>query len=89
VEEDLSRVVGDAAAHRAVSAARGAAAWGKDASERLAAGAAEYWTEEDPLIATRVKVDGFVAGVTELRDAVERLDKRIALLEKGNASPSS
>jgi ubiquinone biosynthesis protein UbiJ len=30
-----------------------------------------------------VKVEGFVAGVTELRDAVERLDKRIALLEKG------
>ncbi len=87
VEEDLSKVVGDAAAHRAVSAARGAAAWGKDASERLAAGAAEYWTEEDPLIATRVKVEGFIAGVTELRDAVERLDKRIALLEKGDAPP--
>jgi ubiquinone biosynthesis protein UbiJ len=84
VEEDLSKVFGDAAAHRLVSTARDAAAWGKDASERLAAGAAEYWTEEDPLIATRVKVEGFVAGVTELRDAVERLDKRIAALEKGS-----
>jgi len=84
VEEDLSKVVGDAAANRMVSAARGAAAWGKDASERLAAGAAEYWTEEDPLIASRVKVDGFVAGVTELRDAVERLDKRIERLEKSS-----
>jgi ubiquinone biosynthesis protein UbiJ len=82
VEEDLSKVVGDAAAHRAVSTARAAAAWGRDASERLAASAAEYWTEEDPLIASRVKVEDFVAGVTELRDAVERLDKRIALLEK-------
>jgi ubiquinone biosynthesis protein UbiJ len=80
VEEDLSKVVGDAAAHRAVSAARAAAAWGKDASERLAAGAAEYWTEESPLIATRVKVEDFVAGVTELRDTVERLDKRIERL---------
>lgn len=77
VEEDLSKVVGDAAANRMMSAARGAAAWGKDASERLAAGAAEYWTEEDPLIASRVKVEDFIAGVTELRDAVERLDKRI------------
>lgn len=80
VEEDLSRVVGDAAAHRAVAAARDAAAWGRDASGRLAAGAAEYWTEEDPLIASRVKVEQFVDGVTELRDAVERLDKRIELL---------
>jgi ubiquinone biosynthesis protein UbiJ len=82
VEEDLSKVVGDAAANRMVSAARGAAAWGKDASERMAAGAAEYFTEEDPLIASRVKVEGFVAGVTELRDAVERLEKRIERLEK-------
>ncbi len=86
VEEDLSKVVGDAAAHRAVSVARDAAAWGKDASERLAAGAAEYWTEEDPLIASRVKIEQFVAGVSELRDAVERLDKRIEHLEKGSGS---
>ncbi len=55
---------------------------GKGASGRLAAGAAEYWTEEDPLFASRVKVEGFVAGVTELRDAVDRLDKRIGILEK-------
>jgi ubiquinone biosynthesis protein UbiJ len=83
VEEELSRVVGDAAANRMVSAARGAAAWGRDASGRLAAGAAEYWTEEEPLIASRVKVESFVAGVTELRDAVERLGKRIERLENG------
>ncbi len=83
VEEELSRVVGDAAANRIVSAARGAAAWGRDASGRLAAGAAEYWTEEEPLIASRVKVESFVAGVTELRDAVERLGKRIERLENG------
>ena len=83
VEEDLSRVVGDAAANRMVSAARGAAAWSRDASGRLAAGAAEYWTEEEPLIASRVKVESFVAGVTELRDAVERLGKRIERLEAG------
>jgi ubiquinone biosynthesis protein UbiJ len=82
VEEDLSKVVGDAAASRLVGAARDAASWGRDASGRLAAGAAEYWTEEDPLIASRVKVEDFIAGVSELRDAVERLDKRIERLEK-------
>lgn len=80
VEEDLAKIVGDAAAHHVAGATRDAAAWGKDASERLAAGAAEYWTEEDPLIATRVKVEGFIAGVTDLRDAVERLEKRIERL---------
>jgi ubiquinone biosynthesis accessory factor UbiJ len=77
VEEDLSRAVGDIAAHRIVSAARGMREWGRDASLRVAQGAAEYWTEESPLIATRVKIDAFVNEVAELRDAIERLEKRI------------
>jgi len=80
VEEDLSKVVGDVAAHRMVGAARGAATWGREASLRLAQGAAEYWTEEAPLIASRVKVESFVREVAELRDAVERLEKRIERL---------
>ena len=80
VEEDLSKVVGDVAAHRMVGAAREAAAWGREASLRLAQGAVEYWTEEAPLIASRVKVESFVREVAELRDAVERLDKRIERL---------
>jgi ubiquinone biosynthesis protein UbiJ len=80
VEDDLSRVVGDIAAHRIVAAARGAREWGRDASLRVAQGAAEYWTEESPLIATRVKIDSFVVGVAELRDAVERLAKRVEKL---------
>ncbi len=82
VEEDLSKVVGDAAAHRAVGAASAAAGWGRDAAGRLAASAAEYFTEEAPLIASRVKVAGFVDEVSALRDAVERLEKRIENLEK-------
>lgn len=79
-EEDLSRVVGDIAAHRIVSAARAFRAWSADTGVRIAQGAAEYWTEESPLIATRVKVDTFVSAVAELRDAVERLEKRIGKL---------
>ena len=77
VEEDLSKVVGDIAAHRMVSGARSFSRWGRDAALRSAQGAAEYWTEEAPLIASRVKVEGFVREVAELRDAVERLEKRI------------
>jgi len=80
VEEDLSKVVGDIAAHRMVGAAREAAEWGREASLRLAQGAAEYWTEEAPLIASRVKVESFVREVAELRDAVERLEKRVERL---------
>ena len=81
VEEDLSRVVGDIAAHRLVGAARGLARWSRDASLRMAQGAAEYWTEESPLVASRVKVEGFARDVSGLRDAVARLERRIARLE--------
>ena len=80
VEEDLARAVGDIAAHRIVSVARQVGRWGRDASLRIGQGAAEYWTEESPLIATRVKVESFVSEVGELRDAVERLEKRIESL---------
>jgi len=80
VEEDLSKVVGDIAAHRIVGAGRAVSRWGRDATLRAAQGAAEYWTEESPLIASRVKVDGFVREVSELRDALERLEKRIERL---------
>lgn len=81
VEEDLSRVVGDIAAHRIVSGARAFDAWSRDAVLRVAQGAAEYWTEESPAIASRVKVEGFVRDVSDLRDAVDRLEKRVERLE--------
>ena len=76
-EEDLSHVVGDIAAHRIVATARGFGRWGRDAAWRSAQGAAEYATEEAPLIASRVKVESFLREVDELRDAVERLEKRV------------
>jgi ubiquinone biosynthesis protein UbiJ len=79
-EEDLSKIVGDIAAHRIASGARELRRWGRDAGLRVAQGAAEYWTEESPLIASRVKVQGFVQEVESLRDAVDRLEKRIEKL---------
>jgi len=73
--------VGDIAAHRLVGAACGFARWSHDASLRVAQGAAEYWTEESPLVASRVKVEGFARDVSALRDAVASLERRIARLE--------
>jgi ubiquinone biosynthesis protein UbiJ len=80
-EEDLSKAVGDIAAHRIASAARAFSRWGREAALRLGQNAAEYWTEESPLIASRVKVESFVREVPRLRDAVDRLEKRIERLE--------
>jgi ubiquinone biosynthesis protein UbiJ len=80
-EEDLSRAVGDVAAHRIAGGARAMRKWSRDAALRMAQGATEYWTEESQLIASRVKVEDFVAGVSQLRDAIERLEKRVERLE--------
>jgi ubiquinone biosynthesis accessory factor UbiJ len=77
VEEDLSRVVGDIAAHRIVRGARAFSAWGRDAAFRTTAAAAEYWTEESPLIASRVKVEDFTRGVAELDAAITTLEGRL------------
>jgi ubiquinone biosynthesis protein UbiJ len=81
VEEELSRVVGDAAAHRLVGAARDLAAWQLDAARRFAAAFMEYAQEEAGLLAPRAGHDELAAGVARLRDALERLEKRIERLE--------
>jgi len=80
VEEDLAKVVGDIAAHRIVSAARGFRHWGRDAAFRTVAGAAEYWTHESPLIASRVKVEDFTRAVADLDAALTRLEARVRQL---------
>ena len=84
-EEDLARVVGDAPAHRAASAARSFRDWARDARLRMAQGAAEYWTEEQPLIASRVKLESFAREVSALSDDLARLEERVARL--GTSGP--
>ncbi len=76
-EEDLSRLFGDAAAHTLAGAARDFAAWQADAARRLAAGFMEYAVEEGRLLAPRAHFAAFAAEVSRLRDALERLEKRI------------
>jgi len=76
-EEDLARAIGDIPAHRLASAARAFRDWGRDAAVRVAQGASEYWTEERPLIASRVKVESFIGDVKALQADLERLEARI------------
>jgi ubiquinone biosynthesis protein UbiJ len=76
-EEDLSKVFGDVVAHRLAAGTRAFAAWQREAVLRLAENLAEYWTEEQPLLARPSDVEAFCRGVDTLRDDVARLDKRI------------
>jgi ubiquinone biosynthesis protein UbiJ len=79
-EEELSRWVGDIAAHRLAGAARGVAAWHADAARRIAGSVVEYATEEGGLLVRRGELAGLAAAQARLRDGLERLEKRIERL---------
>lgn len=79
-EEDLSKLVGDIAAHRMVKGTRDFAAWQQQAAQNLAENFAEYFTEEQPLIARQADVAEFAADIDRLRDDVARLEKRLQRL---------
>jgi ubiquinone biosynthesis accessory factor UbiJ len=80
-EEDLSRLFGDIVAHRLASGGRVFASWQREAAARLAENLAEYWTEEQPLLARPADTEKFRRQVDALRDDAARLEKRIERLE--------
>ncbi|MGH8702332.1 MAG: ubiquinone biosynthesis accessory factor UbiJ [Burkholderiales bacterium] len=80
VEEDLSRAFGDIAAHRMAETGRTLRRWGEQAMENTGRAFAEYWTEEQPLIAGARDLQEFGRAVDQLRDAAARLEKRIERL---------
>ena len=77
VEEDLSRVFGDIAAHRMVQTGKALDQWRAQATDNLARSFAEYWTEERPLIARARDVAQFNRDVDVLRDDAARFEKRL------------
>ncbi|HEY4367999.1 MAG TPA: SCP2 sterol-binding domain-containing protein [Steroidobacteraceae bacterium] len=78
-EEELSRVVGDVAAHQIGNVARTALAFGRRASNTFAQNVAEYLQEEGRDLPTRTEADEFVAGVDKLREDVDRLEAKLAM----------
>jgi ubiquinone biosynthesis protein UbiJ len=82
LEEDLSFLVGDIAAHRLMRAGGALLAWHAQTASRLAQALAEYWTEEQRVIASRAALSGFASEVDALRDDIERLDQRIERLTR-------
>jgi len=82
LEEDLSRVLGDALAHRMMEEGRRFAAWNREAAEKLAQNLAEYWTEERSLLVPAAAVRQFLSDVDLLRDDLTRIEKRIGALAR-------
>jgi len=81
VEEDLARLIGDIPAHRLVTTGASLLRWQREAATRLAENVQEYLTEESGMLAAPAERQAFSDEVRTVRDGVERLDKRIAMIE--------
>lgn len=79
-EDDLSRIAGPVAGRFLAQGIRTFDAWARRADVSLGRQFAEYISYEAPLIAQADALADFSARVSETRDAVERLEKRIAML---------
>ena len=81
-EEELSRLVGDAAAMRIVGFVRLSATHWRELAERMLDNTANYIVTENPMVVGRDEVAAFVQDVARLRDDVARLEKRIDLASR-------
>jgi ubiquinone biosynthesis protein UbiJ len=79
-EEDLSRFIGDIAAHRLIATARALWQWQKQSAVNLAENVAEYLTEERPVLMKPAGLRSFIEEVDALRDDLARLEKRVGRL---------
>jgi ubiquinone biosynthesis protein UbiJ len=89
VAEDLSRVTGDIAAERIVQFAQSGHQQLHDAALNLSLAAAEYWTEERPLLTKPQQVAAFIQQVDTLRDDAAQLAQRIELLSNFSLTHSA
>ncbi len=81
IEEELSGIVGDAAAHRLGEIARGFGRWGREARSTMGANIREYLQEESRDAPSRYEVEKFNTGVSKLRDDVDRIEARLNRLQ--------
>jgi ubiquinone biosynthesis accessory factor UbiJ len=79
-EEDLSHVVGDVAASQISQRLQEGVAATRKQAVNLTEMAAEFWQEEQPLIAKKRHVEAFNRDVDTLRDDIGRLEKHIEKL---------
>lgn len=82
IEEDLSHLVGDIAAHRIVGTAKSFGGWTQDANARLMANLAEYLTEERRSFITRRELEELAIANEALRDDLARFAVRLNKLAR-------
>lgn len=76
-EEDLSRIIGDIAAHRVGQGVRSLAAAHARAWQGLRDNLVEYLAEDGAMLATRPQLSALAAELITLRDDLARCEKRV------------
>jgi ubiquinone biosynthesis protein UbiJ len=82
IEEELSAIVGDVAAHRLGEMARSVGRWGRGARSTMGDNIREYLQEESRDAPSRYEADKFSADVSTLRDDVDRVEARLNRLRE-------
>jgi len=82
LEEEVAKWVGDVPAHALGEVVRGVGAWLARAGGALRMNTAEFLQEESRALPAPLEAQGFYSDVERLRDDVERLAARLALLER-------
>lgn len=80
LEQDLSGITGDIIAHRIVQASENMIHWHTDSIQNLFQALAEYWMEEQPMLASNALIDEFNHEVKTLHHDTEQLEQRIQKL---------
>jgi len=82
IEEELSRIVGDVAAHQLGNTVRSMLGFGKRVGETFIQNVGEYLSEEGRDVPSKTEADEFMHAVDVLRDDAERFEARLAALEQ-------
>jgi len=82
IEEELSGVIGDVAAHSIGELARSVTDWSREAGNTLRQNLSEFLQEESRAVPSRYEADRFRNDVEAIRDDVARLEARLKLLEQ-------
>ncbi len=80
IEEDLSRVVGDIAAHRIVAVLNAFANWQRQAARNLGENVSEYLIDEKKALVKQSEAAAFVGEVEQLRNQSAQLEARVERL---------
>ena len=84
IEEELSRIIGDVAAHQLGNTVRSLLGFGRRVGDTILQNVGEYLSEEGRDVPNKTEADEFNRDVDTLRDDVERLEARLNALARKN-----